>query len=223
MTALSFRLNTRSGRDGDGADATQAVPEPPQETGGEPGPAPAPKPAGQEEAQMPVPARLGATIRFAFREARRRGKDIADAEGGWVNAALNGKPPSVNEQRGYLANRGWLEPGHEGGIADYLGEGYHVTYGIGGVGVADFAAWLFARPFRSGIAGAVFLSAVLAACALTGLPATRSALITLVLAVLMAAPVAIAAGLLALRRAAGRAWAERRTVTVTTTQEGEDS
>jgi hypothetical protein len=224
MTALSFKLNgTRAGRDDGGADATQAVPEPPQETGGVPGPAPQPEPAAQQGAQMTLPAQLWATVRFAFRAARLHGKDIAAAEGGWVNAALNGKPPSVNEQRSYLANRRWLEPGHEGGIADFLGEGYHVTYGIVGVAAGDFVSWLFAKPFHSVCAGGVFLITVLAACALTGLPAVRSVLVTAVLAVIMAAPVGLAAGVLAARRAGARWWADRRTVTVPATQEEGDS
>jgi hypothetical protein len=225
MTALSFRLDRTGARRGDdGAEVTQAVPEPPQETGGEPGPAPQPKPdaPAPEGAQMTVPGQFWATIRFAFRTARRRAADITAAEGGWVNAALNGKPPSINDQRDYMNQRRWLEPGHEGGIADLLGEAYHAAYGVLGVAIGNAFSWLFAKPFHSTGAAAGFLTGTLVACKVSGLSFAHSALITVALAALMIAPVAVAAGALALRRAGARWWAGRRTVTVTTTQEEGD-
>jgi hypothetical protein len=118
--------------------------------------------AVKEAAAMPVLAQCVAVARHAFRLARRRGKDLAEKDGGWVNALLAAKPPSVNEQREYLRSRGWLPPGHEGGIADKAGRWYHRLVGIPGVAAGNAIASLCARPFR-------FFCALIAVCAVLAL------------------------------------------------------
>lgn len=107
---------------------------------------------------MPVLAQCVAVARHAFTVARRRGKDLAGREGGVVNGLLAGKPPSVNEEREYLRTRGWLPPGHEGGIADIAGQGFHKSLGIPGVAAGDAISAIHHRPFRYILAFAFFLA-----------------------------------------------------------------
>lgn len=127
--------------------------EPPSEPAPQQAPAAAePQPeaalAPQEGGSMGTLEQCVATVRHAFRVARRRAKDLAERDGGWVNAGLNGRPPSVNDQRDYLANRSWLPPGHEGGIADLEGQAYMVAIGIPGVAAGNAVSWLQARQFH---------------------------------------------------------------------------
>jgi len=140
--------------------------EPPAEPAPQQAPAvPEPQPeaalAPQEGGSMGALEQCVATVRHAFRVARRRGKDLAERDGGWVNGLLAAKPPSVNEQRAYLANRGWLPPGHEGGIADKAGVWYQRLIGIPGVAFGNAVSATFARPFRLCVA-LVVLAAVIA-------------------------------------------------------------
>jgi hypothetical protein len=155
-----------------------------------------------------------AAVRHAFRMARRRGSDLAAREGGWVNSLLAGKPPSVNDQRDYLNQRRWLPPGHEGGIADRAGEGYHVAIGVPGVALGDWVSATCARPFRFAWTAAVFLAAVFGACQLAGLTVTASGLVTGALGGLLAGWLALVTALLAVRRSFARWRTERRTGTV---------
>jgi len=130
--------------------------EPPDDA---PVPVPAPE-AAQEAPAVPEP-QAPAVIPHAFRTASRRAKDLAGREGGCVNGLLAGKPPSVNEQCDYLAQRRWLPPGHEGGIADKAGCWYHRLIGIPGVAFGNWISVTAARPFRL-----AWTLAVLAALAL---------------------------------------------------------
>jgi hypothetical protein len=126
-----------------------------------PEPQPEAVPAPQEEGDMGTLEQCVAIVRHAFRVARRRSKDLAEKEGGWVNGLLAAKPPSVNEQREYLRNRAWLPPGHEDGIADQAGRWYHRLVGVPGVAVGNAISATFARPFRL-IAALTVLAAVIA-------------------------------------------------------------
>jgi hypothetical protein len=199
MSLLTLRLREDRGEE----EAPQPVPV----TVAEPEAAVA-SPDGEVSKHMP----LFAVIRHTFRVARRRAKDISDREGGWVNGALAGKPPSVNEQRDYRANRRWLEPGHENGIADRFGDGYHVAIGIPGVAVGDFVSWLFARPFR--FIWGVIIFTVLSLFvlevtrSLTGLTARGSVLAAVLPALLVTGYWGVVTGLLALRRFIGQRGAE---------------
>ena len=84
-----------------------------------------------------------------FRAARRKIKETAERDGGWVNGLLAAKPPSVNEQRDYVHHRGWLPPGHEGGVADVAGVGFHRAIGYEGVSLGNAVSGICARPFGS--------------------------------------------------------------------------
>lgn len=92
-----------------------------------------------------------------FRVARRKIKDTAERDGGWVNGLLAAKPPSVDEQRAYVHRRAWLPEGHEGGIADVAGVGYHRAIGYEGVSLGGAISGICARPFRFAVAFTVFL------------------------------------------------------------------
>jgi hypothetical protein len=105
-------------------------------------------PAPAEGAQMSTLLHCRIVLAHAFTVARRRAKEAAEREGGWLNALLAAKPPSVNEQRDYLRTRGWLPAGHEGGIADVAGRWYHRLVGIPGVAAGNAVSALCARPFR---------------------------------------------------------------------------
>jgi hypothetical protein len=134
------------------------VPEPAQVPGEPPQAAPqeiVPVPEAQPAVPVPVEAAQMTTLRHvrivvahAFTVARRRARDTAGREGGWVNALLAGKPPSVAEQREYLRTRAWLPPGHESGIADHAGRWYHRLIGVPGVAAGNAISALCARPFR---------------------------------------------------------------------------
>jgi hypothetical protein len=119
----------------------------------------APAPAVRE-AKMGTLLHCRIVLAHALRIARRHAKDLSQREGGWVNALLAAKPPSVNEQREYLRIRGWLPPGHEGGIADKGGTFYQRFIGIPGVTAGNAWSAVFARPFRLSVALAVLASVI---------------------------------------------------------------
>jgi hypothetical protein len=98
--------------------------------------------------------------RHALRVARRRARDLADREGGWINGLLAGKPPSVREQAEYLEQRKWLPPGHEGGVADRAGAIYHRFIGLPGVAAGNAISATCARPFRFLWAAVIITGAV---------------------------------------------------------------
>ena len=83
-----------------------------------------------------------------LRGARRKASEPSQQEGHWVRDGLAGRPVSVDQQRAHLANRGWLDPGHENGLADRIGEAFLVAVGIPGVAIGNFVSWLCARPLR---------------------------------------------------------------------------
>jgi hypothetical protein len=114
-------------------------------------------PAPVEAAQMSTLLHCRLLLAHHFRVARRKIKDTAERDGGWVNGLLAAKPPSVNEQCEYVRTRGWLPPGHEGGIADVAGVGYHRAIGYEGVGFGNAVSGLAARPFRFAAGFGVFL------------------------------------------------------------------
>lgn len=142
--------------------AVQVPPEPPQAARTETNPVIAVQPAVQTPAEAP---KMSASqfLRHHWRAAGRTAKDMADREGSVVNGLLAGKPPSVAEQRDYLHNRRWLPDGHELGIADILGVGYHWAYGIWGVALGNAISALAAKPFRAG--WALFVAALTVASA----------------------------------------------------------
>src|SRR5580700_7766901 len=76
--------------------------------------------------QSPAPS--GGTAQASapgwLRGIRRNVRDASQQDDHWVRDGLAGRPPSVDQQRSHLANRGWLDPGHEGGIADRAGEAF---------------------------------------------------------------------------------------------------
>lgn len=109
---------------------------------------------------MPVLAQCVAVARHAFRVARRRGKDLAEKDGGWVNGLLAAKPPSVTEQREYLRTRAWLPPGHEGGVADKAGAWYQRLVGIPGVAFGNWISATAARPFRFAWTAVIFAALI---------------------------------------------------------------
>lgn len=144
-----------------------------------------------------------ATVRHAFRHGRRQAKDMSAREGGWVNAGLNFRPASINDQRDYLANRRWLPPGHEDGIADRIGEAYYAGIGVPATAVLNAGGWVFKRLFRFLCVFAVFLGAVFLVSLLTaGLPSAIIAVAALFS--VTAGYLGLIAFLLAVRRAAGR-------------------
>ena len=148
--------------------------------------------------------------RHACRDARRRARDASSREGNWVSGFLAAKPPSVNEQRSYLASRGWLPPGHEGGIADRAGEAYQVAYGSPGVALGNAIALTFKRGYRFAITAAVLLVALFAACRFVlWLPPATCVLVPGALAGLILGWLATVAGVLAARRALAQWRAQR--------------
>jgi hypothetical protein len=142
-----------------------------------------------------------AVIRHAFRTGRRQAKDMSGREGGWVNGVLAGRPPSVSGQRDYTANRRWLPPGHEGGIADREGEAYQVAIGIPGVALGNMIAAVSARQFRFLIAFGLLLGAVFTLTQLAGWTPEAGVLLAAAMFAVLAAYVGLAAALLAARRA----------------------
>jgi hypothetical protein len=179
---------------------------------GPPAQAPETPQAARQEAAPAQPAApavpapkpgLGAAMAHGFRSARR---GMARRDGHWVTEALGGHAPSVNDQRAYLANRGWLPPGHEGGIADRIGEAYQVAVAIPGVAAGLAWAWLVSRQFRFTWALATGPVALFAVLRLLRAPARTAVLVAFGPALAVVAWVALVAGLLALRRA----WHGRR-------------
>lgn len=110
-----------------------------------PEPTPVTEPQPTAEAQSPDGE---VSMTGWLRGVRRKAKDTSQQDGHWLRDGLAGRPPSVDQQRGHLANRGWLDPGHEGGIADRLGEAFVVAVGIPGVAAGNFVSWVCARPLR---------------------------------------------------------------------------
>ena len=155
MTAIPFPLLQRE----------EQPAEPAQQTVQQPPAAPEPQPgsvlAPEEGERMGALAQCAAVVRHAFRVARRRGRDLAERDGGWVNGLLAAKPPSVAEQREYLRTRAWLPAGHEGGIADKAGTWYQRLIGVPGVALGNAVSATFARPFRLACA-LIVLGAVIA-------------------------------------------------------------
>ena len=119
-------------------------------------PAPEPETAwGPQDARTetvaaaPPAAPTGDTAQMnPARWLRRKAKDTSEQEGHWVRDGLAGRPCSVDQQRAHLANRGWLDPGHENGIADRIGEAFLVAVGIPGVAAGNLVSWVCARPLR---------------------------------------------------------------------------
>jgi hypothetical protein len=195
-------------RDDDPGDETvlTAVPETPQAAPGEgAGQAAAPghaliTPGGE---RVNPADQVIAAIRYGWRNARRQAKDMSAREGGWVNASLNFRPASVNDQRDYLANRRWLPPGHEEGIADRIGEAYYAGIAIPAAALVNAAGWWLKRLYRFLCALVITLGAVFLATTLTaGLP--QAALVTAALFSVATGYLGLIAALLAARRAIGR-------------------
>jgi hypothetical protein len=148
--------------------------------------------------------------RVKLRAARRRARDASDREGNWVSDFLAAKPRSVNEQRSYLGNRRWLEPGHEGGVVDRAGEAYQVAYGIPGVALCNAGSLTFKHAYRFTGVTAVLLVALFAGCKFVlGLPAGTSAAVPGVLAAILAGWWLLVLAVLTGRRAFAQWRAER--------------
>jgi hypothetical protein len=148
--------------------------------------------------------------RIKLRAARRRAREASDREGNWVSDFLAAKPRSVNEQRAYLANRRWLPPGHEGGIADRAGEAYQVAYGVPGVALCNAGLLTFKHGYRFAGVTAVLLVALFAACKFVlDLPAATSIAVPGILAALLAGWWLLVLAVLAGRRAYAQWRAER--------------
>jgi hypothetical protein len=148
--------------------------------------------------------------RIKVRAARRRAREASAREGNWLSGFLAAKPRSVNEQRGYLANRRWLEPGHEGGIVDRAGEAYQVAYGIPGVALCNAGSLTFKHAYRFTGVTAVLLVTLFAACKFVlHLPAGTSIAVPGVLAAILAGWWLLVFAVLAGRRAFAQWRAER--------------
>jgi hypothetical protein len=148
--------------------------------------------------------------RIKLRAARRRAREASDREGNWVSDFLAARPPSVNEQRAYLANRRWLPPGHEGGIADRAGEAYQVAYGVPGVALCNAGLLTFKHGYRFAGVTAVLLVALFAGCKFVlYLPASTSIAIPGILAGILVGWWAAVAAALFGRRAYAQWRAER--------------
>lgn len=176
------------------------------------GPDPVPVPQAPETPQaaqqvttpaQPAAPRLTVAIAHGFRSARR---SMERRDGHWVTEALAGHGPSVDDQRAYLANRGWLPPGHEGGIADRAGEAFQVAVAIPGVAAGNAWTWLVSRQFRFAWALATGPVALFAILRLLRVSARTAALAAFGPALAVVAWVALVAGLLAARRA----WRDRK-------------
>jgi hypothetical protein len=116
---------------------------------GDPEPPPVPDEGTGGEAPVPAgPGRAGVVTR-AWHAAGKTWREGAAREGGWVNDKLRWAGPSAEDQRGYLRGRSWVEPGHEGGLADRAGEAYHLGIGIPGVVLANAAKAVAHRPFAA--------------------------------------------------------------------------
>jgi hypothetical protein len=166
--------------------------------------------ASPEEERPGVLAEFALDIAHAIRAARRSLRDLTSREGNWVTAFLAAKPRSVDEQRGYLANRRWLPPGHEGGIADRAGEAYQAAIGIPGVAFGNAVSLTCKHAFRFTVATFVILVALFAGCRFVlHLPPATCVAVPGLLAAILAGYVAAVALLLAARRAFARWRAER--------------
>jgi hypothetical protein len=177
-------------------------------------PAAAPQPAvalaKPEEGETGVLAKLSLDVAHAIRAGRRNLHELASREGNWLAAFLAAKPRSVDEQRAYLANRRWLPPGHEGGIADRAGEAFQVAIGVPGVAFFNAGSLTCKHALRFTIAAFVILVALFGACRFVlYLPPATCMAAPLVLAGVLAGWVALVAAVLAARRAMARWRAER--------------
>jgi len=166
--------------------------------------------AAPGEGKAGVLAEFSLSVAHAIRAGRRNIRELASAEGNWVSAFLAAKPRSVDEQRGYLANRRWLPPGHEGGIADRAGEAFQVAIGVPGVALGNAVSLTCKHALRFTIAAFVILTALFAACRFVlRLPPGTCVAIPAVLAGVLAGYVAAVAALLFARRAFARWRAQR--------------
>jgi hypothetical protein len=138
--------------------------EPPPATG----PAPEPPPDQDPVTPDPEPAERANVLTRAWRTARATWREGARKEGGWVNDKLRWAGPSAEDQRGYLRGRSWVEPGHEGGLADRAGEAYHVGIAIPAVAALNAAKAAAHRPFVAAWTGVVFLPVLFFALRVAG-------------------------------------------------------
>lgn len=193
--------------------AARAVPRTPQAAREEVPAQPAALPPGHALTteggdRMSVLDQVIAVIRHGFRQGRRQARDMSSREGGWVNAGLNGRLPSVNGQRDYLANRRWLPPGHEEGIADRVGEAFYAGIGVPAIAAVNLTGWMLMRLYHFLVVLGVILAAVFLFTSLAaGLPA--ASLVTAALFSAVTGYLVLTGLLLAARRACGKWRAER--------------
>ena len=121
-----------------------------------PEPDPVPEPVPEQVPVTPEPGRVNAAAR-AWHAAGSTWREGAKREGGWIHFALRWQGPSVDDQRDYLRDRGWLEQGHEEGLADRAGEAYHAGIAIPAVAVLNAAKAAASRPFVAAWAAVVTL------------------------------------------------------------------
>lgn len=158
MTSLmKFPLRLDPDGDDDGREAARpAADEAPAEPGSESRPA---QLVLLDGGQMSERDQLLATLAHAFRAARRRARDLSEREGGLPRSLLEGKAPSVAEQRRYARDRKWAPPGHDGGILEGMGAVYGATAGPLVTALGQSLAAIGPYPLRASIAAGLSLLA----------------------------------------------------------------
>ena len=96
---------------------------------------------------------------------RQQVRELRHREGGVVHRLWHGQPRSMAQHAEYVAERRWVKPGHEGGVADRGGVAFHAVIGKPMVAAGHSISALGESPLKFMIAYfGVFCLSELALC-----------------------------------------------------------